>query len=49
MGLPWDIMDVKTNPMRHLDKLGILYKVHTYGDAALGGMEVAETLGENPE
>ncbi|MBR4504980.1 MAG: Cys-tRNA(Pro) deacylase [Candidatus Methanomethylophilaceae archaeon] len=49
MGLPWDIMDVKTNPMRHLDKLGIPYKVHTYGDAALGGMEVAETLGENPE
>ena len=49
MGLPWDIMDVKTNPMRHLDKLGIPYKVHAYGDAALGGMEVAETLGENPE
>ncbi len=43
------LMDVKTNPMRHLDKLGIPYTVHTYGDEALGGMEVAEKLGENPE
>ena len=42
-------MDVKTNPMRHLDKLGISYVVHTYGDEPLGGMEVAERLGENPE
>jgi Cys-tRNA(Pro)/Cys-tRNA(Cys) deacylase len=41
-------MDVKTNPMRHLDKLGIPYKVNCYGDAALGGMEVAEALGEGP-
>ena len=42
-------MEVKTNPMRHLDKLGIPYTVHTYGDVALGGMEVAQTLGEKPE
>ncbi len=41
-------MDVKTNPMRHLDKLGIPYKVNTYGDVALGGKEVAEALGQDP-
>ncbi len=41
-------MEVKTNPMRHLDKLGIPYKVHTYGDVALSGTEVAETLGQDP-
>ena len=35
-------MDVKTNPMRHLEKLGIPYRVHTYGDVALSGTEVAE-------
>ena len=41
-------MDVKTNPMRHLEKLGIPYRVHTYGDVALSGTEVAETLGQDP-
>lgn len=41
-------MEVKTNPMRHLDKLGIPYKVHAYGDVALSGTEVAETLGQDP-
>ncbi len=39
----------KTNPMRHLDKLGIPYKVHFYGDRALSGMEVATAMGEDPE
>ena len=42
-------MDVKTNPMRHLDKLGIPYSVHAYGDEPLGGMEIVEALGEDPE
>ncbi len=41
-------MDAKTNPMRHLDKLGIPYMVHFYGDEPLSGMEVAEAMGENP-
>ena len=41
-------MDVKTNPMRHLDKAGIPYKVHFYGDKLLSGAEVAEVLGEDP-
>ena len=41
-------MDAKTNPMRHLDKLGIPYKVHYYGDLALSGTEVAESMGEDP-
>lgn len=42
-------MEVKTNPMRHLDKLGIPYKVHYYGDVALSGTDVAGSLGEDPE
>lgn len=42
-------MEVKTNPMRHLEKLGIPYVVHEYGDVALSGTEVARALGENPE
>ncbi|MBO4797211.1 MAG: aminoacyl-tRNA deacylase [Candidatus Methanomethylophilaceae archaeon] len=42
-------MDVKTNPMRHLDKLGIPYTVREYGDAALSGTEITELLDENPE
>lgn len=42
-------MEVKTNPMRHLEKLGIPYAVHEYGDVALSGTEVAQALGENPE
>lgn len=41
-------MDVKTNPMRHLDRLGIPYKVHYYGDVALGGMDVAKANGQDP-
>lgn len=41
-------MDVKTNPMRHLDKLGIAYKVHFYGDSPLSGTDVAEATGEDP-
>lgn len=41
-------MDAKTNPMRHLDKLGIPYRVHFYGDEPLSGMEVAEAMGEDP-
>lgn len=37
----------KTNPMRHLDKLGIEYKVHTYDpDAKLNGQQIADILGE---
>ena len=41
-------MEQKTNPMRHLDKLGISYDVHYYGDVALSGMEVAQSAGEDP-
>lgn len=41
-------MEQKTNPMRHLDKLGIPYEVHYYGDVALSGMEVAQSAGEDP-
>ena len=40
--------DVKTNPMRHLDKLGIPYDVIYYGDEALSGMDVAVKMGEDP-
>lgn len=41
-------MEVKTNPMRYLDKMGIPYKVHTYGDTMPGGLEIAQKLGEDP-
>ncbi len=41
-------MDQKTNPMRHLDKLGIPYKTHYYGDEPLAGMDVANAMGEDP-
>ena len=41
-------MEQKTNPMRHLDKLGIPYEIHYYGDVALSGMEVAQSAGEDP-
>lgn len=41
-------MDQKTNPMRHLDKLGIRYSVHTYEGGALSGMEVARVQGQDP-
>lgn len=41
-------MDAKTNPMRHLDKLGIPYTVHTYtGDGATSGSEIATLLGQD--
>ena len=37
----------KTNPMRHLDKLGIPYEVHTYeADQKLTGTDIADMLGE---
>ncbi len=42
-------MEVKTNPMRHLDKLGIPYTVHHYSDEPLSGLEVATATGEVPE
>lgn len=42
-------MEAKTNPMRHLDKLGIPYTVHHYSDEPLSGMEVAVATGEVPE
>ncbi len=41
-------MEQKTNPMRHLDKLGIPYDTHYYGDEALSGMDVATKMGEDP-
>ena len=41
-------MEQKTNPMRHLDKAGIQYSVHYYGDKALSGTEVADSMGEDP-
>lgn len=41
-------MTVKTNPMRHLDKLGIAYSVHEYpADPAMSGSDVADHLGED--
>lgn len=42
-------MELKTNPMRHLDKLGIAYSTHYYGEEALSGIDVANTMGEDPE
>ncbi len=42
-------MDEKTNVMRILDKKKILYESHCYADTgAVSGLEVAETLGQNP-
>ena len=41
-------MNPKTNPMRHLDKLGIAYDVHTYeADQRLTGSDIADLLGED--
>ena len=41
-------MTVKTNPMRHLEKLGIAYTVHEYpADATKTGTDIAELLGED--
>ena len=43
-------MEVRTNPMRLLDRLGIDYKVHDYSKTdAIGGMEVARAMGEDPD
>ena len=41
-------MDVKTNPMRHLDKAGVPYTVHHYGGEALSGIDVATVQGQDP-
>lgn len=42
--------DIKTNPMRALDRLGIEYKVHTYTeDPRLTGVQIALMLGEDPD
>lgn len=35
--------------MRHLDKLGIPYTVHHYGDRVMSGMEVATAMGQDPD
>ncbi len=41
-------MTPKTNPMRHLDKLGISYTVHEYPPEGLStGSEIADRLGED--
>lgn len=40
----------KTNVMRVFDKMKINYKIREYLDSgAVGGMEVAEALGQNPD
>lgn len=40
----------KTNAMRILDRLGVAYTVRFYADTdAVGGVDVANALGENPE
>ncbi|MCI8608938.1 MAG: Cys-tRNA(Pro) deacylase [Firmicutes bacterium] len=41
----------KTNAMRRLEALKIPYEEHTYdgGDGSISGVEVALTLGQNPE
>ena len=42
--------EVKTNPMRTLDRSGIAYTVHTYReDPKLTGAEIADMLGEDPD
>ena len=41
-------MEQKTNPMRHLDKLGIPYEVHHYEGGALSGIDVATVQGQDP-
>lgn len=43
------IMETKTNPMRHLEKLGIPYTAHHYEGGALSGIEVAKVQGQSPE
>lgn len=40
----------KTNPMRILDKAGVVYTVHDYTQSgAVAGSDVASALGENPD
>ena len=40
----------KTNAMRILDRLGVQYNTRFYTDTdAVGGVDVAKALGENPE
>lgn len=42
--------EVKTNPMRTLDRAGVGYIVHTYKeDPKLTGAEIADMLGEEPD
>ena len=41
-------MEAKTNPMRHLDRLGIPYIVHHYEGGALSGIDVATVQGQDP-
>jgi Cys-tRNA(Pro)/Cys-tRNA(Cys) deacylase len=42
------VSEIKTNPMRHLDKLGIPYKVHLFNpDDVSTGTEIADLLGED--
>ena len=41
-------MEQKTNPMRHLDRLGIPYETHHYEGGALSGAEVARVQGQDP-
>ncbi|MDP4281471.1 MAG: Cys-tRNA(Pro) deacylase [Bacteroidota bacterium] len=43
-------MEYKTNVMRLLDKLKVVYKYYSYADTdALSGVEVAEALNQNPD
>ena len=41
-------MEPKTNPMRHLDRLGIPYVTHSCEAEGLTGLEVAQACGEDP-
>lgn len=42
--------ELKTNPMRMLDRAGVTYKVHTYeADPRLTGSDIASMLHEDPE
>ena len=43
------VKETKTNAVRMLDKMKIEYKEHHYTDTgAVGGLDVAKVLGENP-
>ena len=41
-------VEAKTNPMRHLDKLGISYEVIRYDGTFVNGMEIAKANNEDP-